>query len=152
MSATIRAPGRVITVGEACLKRNPDLFRKLDPEAMHILNTTPIGKPRKKRIRQRSSTGLNKLETEALMWLGETYAHASLRPHAIRLEIANGCYFTPDIVMVRGCDMILYEVKGKHAWDDAIVKLKVVARAWPHFNFALIWKEEGRWMEQAIFP
>lgn len=108
--------------------------------------------PKKKRIRQRSSDGLNKLERQAMLWLSEQYAHASLRPHAIRLEIANGCTFTPDIVMVRGADMILYEVKGDHAWDDAIVKLKVVARQWPHLNFALIWKQDGQWMEQAILP
>lgn len=107
-----------------------------------------------RRIRQSQKPLLNKLETEAMAWLRTTYPHFKFQPHCMRLEIANGCWFSPDIVGT--CDgtrnVSLHEVKGPMAWDDAIVKLKVVARAWPCFSVSIMWKIDGQWKEQLVLP
>jgi hypothetical protein len=116
---------------------------------------------RPSRIQQHSNPKLNQLEREALEWLkGDYQEDYYLRPHAMRLELANGCLYTPDIIgqptphNQYECTIRAWEVKGKHAWDDSIVKLKVAAREWPSIRFTLIWREgkHGPWLEQEVLP
>jgi len=114
--------------------------------------------PRKKRIRQDPKPLMNKLEEEALEYLKEEDRKARtefvFRPHALVLKLANGCVYNVDIVgfgnpRPRIC---AWEVKGKHAWDDSIVKLKVAAHEWPTIEFYLMWKDNGQWITQHVLP
>ena len=46
-----------------------------------------------------------------------------------------------------------HEVKGKHAWDDAIVKIKNAANLMPYMDFFLTRRnEQGQWVFQHIPP
>lgn len=141
MSNTIRTPGRLVTIGETVRKLNPHLFAKLDPETKAVLDVAVEEAPAK-RIRQRSKPRLNQTERDALAWLKARLPAIQFEAHALTLELANGCLYSPDIVGKGPTDepLRVYEVKGKMAWDDAIVKLKVAARAWPMFRFWLIWR------------
>lgn len=110
----------------------------------------------RKRIRQRSK-GPNNLELEALGYLVAQDRKAKtgfkFRFHALTLLLANGCKYTVDIVgFSDGGKIHAWEIKGKHSWDDAIVKLKVAANQWPSIQFYLMWKEGGVWQTQFVFP
>lgn len=153
MSTTIRTPGRYVTVGEGVRKLNPHLFAKLEPEAKAVLAAAPMSK---KRIRQSTKPKLNQTERDALAWLVLQLPQISFEPHALTVELANGCKYSPDIIGKGPLDepLRVYEVKGKMAWDDAIVKLKVAARAWPMFRFWLIWRDKrgAPWKWQPVIP
>lgn len=111
-----------------------------------------------KRIRQSSKPLLNKLETEWLHELERRFGPGKVRVQARKFKLANGCWYCPDFTITTkqyaGDYMwdTAYEVKGKHAWDDALVKLKVAAHEWPEVRFVLVWKKDGAWMEQVVLP
>jgi hypothetical protein len=105
-----------------------------------------------KRLRQRTKPKMNRLEAEFEAYITKL-APPAPKPHAITLTLANGVRYTPDFIQnATGSPMIAYEVKGKHAWDDAIVKLKVAAHEWPPIRFFLVWKDNGQWQSQHILP
>lgn len=162
MSGIIRAPGGHVTVNETVRKMNPQVFAaggsavKLAPapalqaadcKRPSAQSDASIERPAR-RIRQSAKPKLNQTEQAALEWLKRTTVYFDLRPHALTLELANGCKYTPDIIGTNpftspeGRTIYAWEVKGKHAWDDAIVKLKVAARDWPMIHFRLIWRED----------
>jgi hypothetical protein len=43
-----------------------------------------------------------------------------------------------------------WEVKGPRSWDDALVKIKVAATAYPEVKWLLVWKHNGRWEHQEV--
>ena len=102
-------------------------------------------------IRQNRASRLNKTETAFLEHLrAEADPRDSILSQALNLEIANGCRYRPDFVVVRprgsadeGVLIAAYEIKAAHIWDDSIVKLKVAARAYPWIEFWLA-KRESR--------
>ena len=72
-------------------------------------------------------------------------------------DMGNGCWYCPDFCvtaeLIGGKSVeTCYEVKGKFAWEDALVKLKVVAHLWPEVKFILAWKNNGEWHEQWVLP
>jgi hypothetical protein len=147
---TVRAPGRSVSIGAEVRRLNPHLFNSLEPEAKKLLNSSPL-EPR--RIRQRTKTTLTKTEAAALEYVRLMWPEWSFMPHALRLELANGCLYTPDLVGRHLTDPIrVFEVKGKHAWDDSIVKLKVAARDWAAIHFWIIWREGAHWRTQRVEP
>lgn len=106
-----------------------------------------------KRIRQASKPLLNKLEQEAMDMLHARFPYSKFQPHAMKLELANGSWYCPDIIeFPKEPPLHIYEVKGKHSWDDAIVKLKVAARTWQEFHWWLMWKEGEVWKSQRVLP
>ena len=90
-------------------------------------------------IRQRRSTG-SKLQTAFLEELRRTHPQATVLEEAITLELANGCRYRPDAIVVhqdaKGLKIEAFEVKG-FLRDDAGVKLKVAARSYPWITFYL---------------
>jgi hypothetical protein len=112
-----------------------------------------------RRIQQAINPKLNKLEQAALAYLKVDFGTAyDFRPHAIRMQLANGCNYTPDIIgqpispYNPDSRLRAWEVKGKYVWDDSIVKLKVAAHEWPSIKFTLIWREGkfGAWQQQEV--
>ena len=134
--------------------RNPHIF-KPDHEsaAKSMVDLGFIEKP-SKRIRQSVKPTLNKLETEfAIHVLSKEHPNAKIRAQAVTLKLANGVRYNLDFFVFDAGIMIAYEVKGPHAWDDAIVKLKVAAAAWPEIKFNLAWKDKKLgWRGQPILP
>lgn len=142
------------TVSESTRRLNPHLFSKpnLAP-GQGILPRNLAPENGAKRIRQLPGTGLNKTETLFHEYLQRTH-HPGLWkiwPHGIRLLLANGVTYTPDF-FVTGPDLLAFEVKGRHAWDDAIVKLKVAASTHQWLTFTLASYDQGRWKLQQIIP
>lgn len=111
-------------------------------------------------LRQSTKPALNKLESAFVDELHRMYPSAlSIEPHAITFRIANGCRYTPDMIVDLGTDhqayghstrLIAFEVKGKKFWDDAIVKLKVTASQFPAVEFWLARRDKNAWKHQRI--
>lgn len=106
----------------------------------------------KKRIRQSSKPLSNKLETEFGAWLHGTYPLATIAEQAITFRLANGVKYTPDWIVFGNIFVSCFEVKGKHTWDDAIVKVKVAASLYPDIRWLMVWKLNGEWMMQSVLP
>lgn len=128
------------------------------PFNMTIIPESPKPPPAKppKRIRQ-SSRQMNKLEAEFKAWAEQNYKYLgmNLKYEAITLKLANGVRLTPDFVSTSNNESdatTFFEVKGKHAWEDSMVKLKIAAKEWDCFVFHLCWKENGQWYMQEILP
>lgn len=120
----------------------------------HLYPRTTEQPARTKRVRQ-SSRGLNKLEREFLAILkGRTRwngADAVILEQSITLVLANGVRYTPDLVAWDGNHLTAYEVKGAHAWEDAMIKLKFAPQKFsPPIRFVLAWKQDGAWHTQEI--
>lgn len=103
-----------------------------------------------KRLRQ-SAAKLNKTESAFGEWLlASAPTDALIHSQSITLKLANGCRYTPDFVVMAGRP-VAYEVKG-FMREDAAVKIKVAAAAYPWIQFFLVWRK-GRasaWQFQEI--
>jgi hypothetical protein len=69
---------------------------------------------------------------------------------SIRLKIANGVTYTGDWPTWKDGRLALWEIKGPKVWDDAIVKLKASARAYPEIDFYICQWKGGIWIIQPI--
>lgn len=139
-------PGQI---KDACMRLNLGLI----PPGTEVSTTgapVVVGKTGVKRLRQSQKRLLNKLETEFGARLCVAFPYATFRAQAKTYRLANGVRYSPDFTAILDGVEHAWEVKGKHAWDDALVKLKVAAAAWPEIVFVLAWKENGEWREQRI--
>ena len=99
--------------------------------------------------------GPNKLEDaygwrlEMLRLQGEVLRYYFER---VTLKIAEDCRYTPDYFVVTPNGLQLHEVKGPHAWEDSIIKLKVAADMFPCFRFSLHKRVKGEWVSKEIRP
>lgn len=117
-----------------------------------------------KRIRQRTKPLMNKLEAayfEVLKLKLLALPNATIiRAQAKTYVIANGMRYSPDFscsswpVAGEPNRETCWEVKGPHAFDGALDKLKMAATVWPEVRWILVWKEKGtgRWLEQIVRP
>ena len=74
----------------------------------------------------------------------------------LKLRIADRTWYTPDFVVLdKEGHLELHEVKGGHWEDDARVKVKAVAEAYPEFRVVAVTKvpkkDGGGWKEE-VFP
>lgn len=133
-------------VSDAVRRLNPHLFGGASISS----TANEASKVNTPRIRQNRGPKLNKTEAAFYEYLRAKYPTNEVEPHAITLVLANGCKYTPDIVVWVGdvdepdSTVSMYEVKGKHAWDDAIVKLKVAKRRFPGFGFWLVDRDDSQ--------
>jgi hypothetical protein len=101
--------------------------------------------PAKPTLRQKTGPKLNITEGLFLRFLQETYAndkHATIGVQDVTLILANGVRYTPDMRVAwvnanAEATTTFYEVKG-FMRDDAAVKLKVAASAFPEYRFRLV--------------
>ena len=67
---------------------------------------------------------------------------------AIKLRLADKTFYTPDfLVMKADSTLEVHETKG-HWEDDARVKIKVAAEAYPLFRFVAIQLVNGEWVTE----
>jgi len=138
----------VDNVKRANAKGNAHLFPGMNP---HYIGTKVVPDS-PKRIRQSGRPVLNKLESEFLAYQQARYPGVIFRCQAITFKLANGLRFTPDIVNLE--DGIAWEVKGPHAFDGALDKLKMAAAVYKEFSWLLAWKYKptGVWTVQQVLP
>lgn len=106
--------------------------------------------PPKKRIRQNTKPLSNKLEAEFGQYLKLIHHGATMYEQSITVRLANGLRYTPDWVVCEHGNVICYEVKGKHVWDDSIAKLKMAASVYPMWIWSLAWKDNIKWTAQRV--
>lgn len=133
-------------------------FRKLNPhlfpsaEAPLITAASMLDKPI---IRQTTKSLMNQLETD---FLAELKAHGwkTILCQSVKLRLGNGVWYCPDFLTLGNQEGFLlegWEVKGKHVWEDSIVKLKVVAGMYPFIQWRLAHRNDsGHWGYQLVRP
>lgn len=106
-------------------------------------------------LRQQQGEKLNRTEREFFNYLKSCFPNNPVRAQAIKLVIANGVTYTPDFVVTQDGRTHFYETKG-FMRDDAAVKIKVAAHAFPEFGFTLVKKISksagGGWQMQEVLP
>ncbi len=104
-------------------------------------------------LRQKRTPALNKWELAFGEQLRRDYPNAHVSAQSITLKLANGVRYTPDFIVAGGpsADVIAYEVKG-YMRDDAAVKLKVAATAFPWMRFVLARRDGQRWVCEEVLP
>ena len=66
---------------------------------------------------------------------------------AIKLRLADGCWYTPDFVVVTLQGVEFHEVKGYYR-EAARVRFRVAADTFPYFKFKIIRLKNGQWVEE----
>lgn len=65
---------------------------------------------------------------------------------AVKLKVGDGTYYTPDwFCHTLFARPAIFEVKGKHRWDDAIVKYKAAKERYTWADFEMWEKSNGEW-------
>lgn len=144
---------------ESTKRRNPTLYASGKISSVGYEIDGPA-KPVPNRIRQDSKPLMNKLEQEWFNILSVQFPnYPRPRAQAVTFKLANGVRYTPDVFATSWPGFnggpswpAAWEVKGKHAWDDSLVKLKVAAHEWPDVQWMLCWKVDGEWKQQEILP
>lgn len=105
---------------------------------------------------------MNKLESKFFALLTHRFSadFYTIRPQAVRVRLCNGVNLTPDFFVFAKNNLskpIVFEVKGPHAFEDSLIKLKMAAQEWPEFEWRLAWKSDkgpnrSKWQEQTILP
>ena len=149
--------GNRITSADLPARYQAQLAKQLYPETPPLTADEAATMPKpKKRLRQSSKPLMNKLETEFYNHLvAQATPTASIFPQAIRLELARGHWYKADFFVPGGYGSdcgCFYEVKGPHAFRGGFENLKVAARRYPFFQFALVWLDDGKWQEQVVLP
>ncbi len=127
-------------------------------EGLKPAPTSPSNKEQKPRLRQKAAPKLNKTEQRFEMYLRQVFKTETILVQAITIEIANGCRYTPDFFVIQPTEtpgavtLRAFEVKGPHAWDDSIVKLKVAARSFPFVQFSICSRSGFGWRIEKIHP
>lgn len=70
------------------------------------------------------------------------------RFEAVKFRLADNCFYTPDFwVLLSDNTVEIHEIKG--FWrDDAKVKFRAVADAWPEFVWVSIRRIKGKWEKE----
>jgi hypothetical protein len=71
---------------------------------------------------------------------------------SVKLRLAKRTHYTPDFLVVLPDGTVeFHEVKG--FWrDDARVKIKVAAEAYPYFHFVAVQNKKGTWVYEHFRP
>jgi len=123
------------------------------PDAQETKGFANSGSGASKRIRQKSGPKMNKLESEFWEVLRNDSTVCDVRPHAKTYVLGNGVRYTPDFTGRVSQVETAWEVKGKHSWDDALVKIKMAPTIFPEIRWFMVWKDsEGQWQKQKVLP
>ena len=169
----IKVTGRVLTLSQSTLKRNPNLGggsvspqcrdqRVPGKESLVDLAASSAVGARPSRIRQSAKPILNHLEQDWYDRIKDQYPnYPPIRKQSKRFRIGNGAWYKPDLT----CS--IYPVAGgparETAWEckgpkqmkniaRGILTLKTAATQWPEVRFVLVWRELGEWKEQEVLP
>jgi len=99
---------------------------------------------------ERPACRMNKTEARYAQRLAGYVAAAQIsgyRFEAVKFRLADATFYTPDFMVIYpGGSIEFHEVKGARIWDDAAVKFKVAAEAFPMFGWRLVQWKRGEWL------
>lgn len=122
----------------ATRRLNPGLFGPGGVSSHPPAGEKPGNKQESPRLRQKRGPRENKTEAAFAAWLRARNADCQVEREGITLLLANGVRYTPDYAVISQDGRVtLWEVKGPHAWEDSMIKLKVAATRFPRFEFWL---------------
>lgn len=110
-----------------------DIERMID--GANVIDSTPTARPRRRgRATRRKPGEMNKTEEKYAEHLETRRLAGEVQEYhfdAVKLRLAEKCFYTPDFMVVLADGVVqFHEVKG--FWeDDARVKIKVAAKAYP---------------------
>lgn len=145
------------------LTKTSESFRRLNADVLGPPAPATATPPTIK-IRQRHAPKLNATEVRLLDWLRGPHAIGErIYAQAVTIELGNGCTYRPDffVPMLRekeggGYESLgtFYEAKGRHTWEDALIKLRWATKEYPCFTFFLCWEQDGHghWKTQKVLP
>lgn len=154
---SIKVTGKIIEPGPGVKALNPELYSQ-----PNVITSGGIVQPapKLKRLRQSSRPVLNKLESDWLAYLKDTYPGENFRFQDRRYLLANGVWYKPDITcqfhhledhpLLVETAWECKEFRGKNV-DRGIVMLKVAAHVWPEIKWMIVWRQDGEWNEQEVF-
>ncbi len=59
--------------------------------------------------------------------------------------------YTPDFwVILPGGRHEFHEVKGRHTWEDSVIKFKWAAQLYPYARFVMLERRDGTWWERRV--
>lgn len=134
---------------ESVRKLNPHLF---GPES--CVNTAYEMLKSHKLVKQSDKPLMNKLETDFFGQL-KRFGWKVILCQSVKLRLANGTWYCPDFITFGNPDdkpLVVWEVKGKHIWEDSIVKLKVAAHQYNFGEWRLAHRYNGQWGYQIVLP
>lgn len=141
------------------IRLNPGLFSSgadPGPGTKPPPDSKPKPAPAKKMIRQDSQPKVNKTEAAFADYLrvrlqSKRVKVTAFMEQAIRLRLANGLWYKPDIIVQTGEEWNVYEVKG-YRWRHGIQALKVAAGLYPQWCFWLVTKDGRGWNMERVLP
>ena len=139
------------TVSESTRRLNPQIFGTVEQSQGIIAATVE-----KHRMRQNRGPKENKTEAAFHAWLAGQFRESTIYREGVTLLLANGLRYTADFAIFNATgELVLYEVKGPHAWEDSLVKLKVAASVYPTVSFCLASpadKTKTSWRIERVYP
>ena len=166
MIPELKVTGRVLSLSKSTLARNPNLAgggesrgrvlavgNHAEKSASETHTAGLTDQPaRPSRIRQSSKPLMNKLETEWFNICKKCYPeNCQVLAQALRFRLGNGIWYKPDVIVMAG-KVYAYEVKGPYSFRGGFENLKVAAGLYHSIGWTLVWKEDGEWKEQEVFP
>jgi len=94
---------------------------------------------------------LNELEKRYLRFL-EGQQPAWIGIQCITLKLAEKLNYTPDFWAIDNDGIRAIDTKGKHIWEDAIVKMKIAARLFPWVRIIMAQENGLVWNHREVAP
>jgi hypothetical protein len=144
-----------VAVREGDFMRTPihTLPARYQQQVAQQLDATPpfaVNAPEKPTMRQKRG-GMNKTEAAFFDFLRNMPALSHIEREGVALKLGNGVAYHPDFTAWNTLDRVLevFEVKG-FMRDDAAVKLKTAAWAYPYFRVWLVRHVRGTWEMERV--
>jgi hypothetical protein len=102
-------------------------------------------KPQPKEPKQRKNQTEQRYERDHLWPQYQSGEIWDYRFEPIKLRLADNTFYTPDFLVVRGDGLEIHEIKGGFEREDARVKWKAAAEAFPWFRFVVARYDKKKW-------
>jgi hypothetical protein len=89
----------------------------------------------------------NKTEEEFERILKAQYPNSqAILWECFKFRIGERCWYLPDFIRIgMAGNLTIYEVKGPHIWDDALVKFKAAKEKYPFITWEMHQKRKDGW-------
>jgi len=140
---------------ESFIERNRSLWEGVTPGiATAAVQLNPDKLEDVRRLGLQPSTDeqkLNQTEKRYLAWL-RAQGDLWIGIQCFTLKLGHDCRYTPDFWALDELGLRAIDTKGKHVWEDSIIKLRIAARLFPFFRFLKASEANGLWKHKEFKP